>query len=261
MLPGAHLSSGLVRPPAEPRPIQLTRMDIFSHIQTVRFSDGDRFGRLKLRTLFDYAQEAAGHHAERLTVGMDRLQSRGQAWILSRIRLRIKHYPRTGEAIRLETYPRGFDKLFAIREFRFQNESGELFCEGTSCWLLIDREKLKILNAAAEFSAVMPDNSALPRAYPNIVKLPSLTVPLDHDYRIRESQIDINGHLNNAEYAGIVQDFIGPGVYPSEIQINYLLSVPAGSTLKVGGMHDHNSCLVVGDLDGSCAFQAQAITS
>lgn len=236
-------------------------MDIFTHIQPIRFSDGDRFGRIKLRALFDYAQEAAGRHAERLTVGMELLQSRGQAWMLSRIRLRVQHYPRSGETIRLETYPRGFEKLFAVREFRFQSESGELFGEGTSCWLLVDREKLKVLNPAAEISAALPDNAALPRAYPSIGKLPVPAFPLDQEYQVRESQIDINGHLNNAEYAGMVQDFLGPGVYPREIQLNYLLSVPAGSTLKVGGMHNHNSCWLAGTLDGSCAFQAQAVTA
>ena len=55
-----------------------------------------------------------------------------------------------------------------------------------------------------------------------------------------------------------VQDFLGPGVYPSEIQITYLQR--SGRSLKVGGMHDHNSCLVVGDLTAA-APSSPVITS
>ncbi len=210
-------------------------MNVFAHSLQIRYSDADRYGRLKLRSIYDYAQEVAGQHASQLKFGLPQLQSQGRSWVLSRIRLRLLSYPKIGEVVRLETYPRGFDRLFAIREFRFFTERGALFCAGTSCWLLLELANLKILNAANEIAAGMPDNSRFPQTFATVEKISKAGCSLTMSYNIRESQIDLNGHLNNAEHAGIVQDFLGPGVYPTEIQINYQLSIPPGSVLAVGG--------------------------
>ena len=233
-------------------------MKTYEESYTVRYSEGDRSGFLKLRALFDYAQDIAGNHAERLGVGMTGLQKQGCAWILSRIRLRVSRYPRICEPFRILTYPMGFDRLFARREFRFYDQHDQLFAAATSGWLLLELDNLKILNASRELGGIMPDNSDREIAFPTLDKIhPPQTMDSCARYRIQESMLDINQHLNNAEYAAFVQNALGAGKYPAELQLNYQLSVPPDATIEVGGTCTEFNFLLCGNLNNQPAFLAQ----
>ena len=233
-------------------------MKTYEESHTVRYSEGDRSGFLKLRALFDYAQDIAGNHAERLGVGMTSLQKQGRAWMLSRIRMRISKYPRICEPFRILTYPMGFDRLFARREFRFYDQHDQLFGAATSCWLLLELDNLKILNAPRELAGIMPDNADRDIAFPTLDKIhPPKTMESCSLYRIQESMLDINQHLNNAEYAAFVQNFLGPGKYPAELQLNYQLSVPPDAPLDIGGTCSESNFLICGNLNHQPAFLAE----
>ncbi len=233
-------------------------MKTHEEIHTVRYSEGDRYGFLKLRALFDYAQDIAGNHAELLGIGMTGLQKQGRAWMLARIRMRITQYPKICEPFRILTYPMGFDRLFARREFRFFDQHDQLFCSATSCWLLLELEHLKILNAPHELAGIMPDNAERDITFHTLDKIhtPS-TMESCTRCQIQESMLDINQHLNNAEYAAFVQNFLGPGKYPSELQLNYQISVPSDATLDIGGTCNGTDFLICGNLDKKTAFLAE----
>ena len=97
-------------------------MNTYTEPFRIRYSEGDRHGRLKLRTFFDYAQEVAGNHATALGCGLEALLARRQAWVLSRIRVRFRQYPSIGETVTMKTWPSGFAPLFARREFELVAE-------------------------------------------------------------------------------------------------------------------------------------------
>ena len=235
-------------------------MKTHEELHTIRYSEGDRNGFLKLRALFDYAQDIAGNHAEELGVGMSNLRQQGRAWMLSRIRLRILRHPKICETLRILTYPMGFQRLFARREFRFYDQHEQLICAATSYWLLLELPNLRILNAQRELEDIMPDNGALDIAFTNIDKIQAPTI-IDKrsSCHVEESMLDINQHLNNAEYAALVQNFLSPGHYPAELQLNYQLSVPPAATLEIAGHCTENDFLLHGCLDGQSAFQATGI--
>ena len=84
----------------------------------VRCRETDRNGLLKLSSWFDFLQEAAANHAAQLGVGLEALSERGLLWVLSRLHLSIRRYPAIGESVTVETWPNGFRRLFAHRQFR-----------------------------------------------------------------------------------------------------------------------------------------------
>ena len=231
-------------------------MNTFQETFRIRYSEGDRHGRLKLRTFFDYAQEVAGSHATALGCGLEALLARKQAWVLSRIRVRFHKYPSIGDEVTLKTWPSGFDHLFARREFELYDADGALLIEATSFWLFLDTENLRILNAAREIGDLMPDNSALPVHFSELGKLPVPTEGDQLEFSVRETQIDLNGHLNNAEYAGAIQDVLGAGCYPAELQVNYQKSVPPQSLLQLTCVRDGQDFQVAGRVEDTVAFAA-----
>ena len=234
-------------------------MNTYQETFRVRYSEGDRHGCLKLRTFFDYAQEVAGNHATALGCGLEALLAHHQAWVLSRIRVRFHQYPSIGSTVTLKTWPSGFDHLFARREFELTGADGTVLAEATSLWLFLDTAQLRILNAANEIGELMPDNSALPVYFTELGKLAVPAEGQTAEFAIRETQIDLNGHLNNAEYAAFIQDALGAGCYPSELQVNYQKSVPPGSLLNVIFAREGQRFHIAGRVGDTVAFAAHGI--
>lgn len=92
---------------------------------TVRHREADRRGALRLAGWFDFLQEAAANHAARLGVGLEMLQKNGMIWVLSKLKLEMERSPRIGEKVTVETYPNGFRRLHAARQFRIVGETGD----------------------------------------------------------------------------------------------------------------------------------------
>ena len=232
-------------------------MDVFEEQFDLRFSECDRHGRMKLKTLFDYAQEAGGAHATALGVGAAALRQKQQAWFLSRMRVRFSAYPVIGEKVTVTTWPSGFDRLFSLRDYRFSTADKGEFAVATSDWLLMDTAAMRILPVAKLLAGLLPENLDRPPVFPSLGKLP--VAPEDGHGALRKitaTQIDINGHLNNTEYAGIVQDALGMGVYPEEFQLNYQKGVPPETLLCVDGSHDGKNFVLTGRMEGAVAFEA-----
>ncbi len=204
----------------------------------VRHSEGDRRGYLKLRALADYFQESAARHADELGCGLDYLRREGKLWVLSRLRFRIDRYPEIGERLTLTTYPRGAEQgLFARREYELTAAAGHAVAVGSSYWLLLRAPRLRP-ERLTELARLLPANDDRPRHFAELDKLAFDGLPELERRTVHESQIDVNGHLNNAEYFGFVADLLqrlAPGRPVAELQLNFLHALGAGEDVILTG--------------------------
>lgn len=230
----------------------------------VRHREADRNGRLKLLSWFDFLQEAAANHAARLGVGLNALTERGQLWVLSRLKLEIRRSPQIGEELTVETYPSGVNRLFFTREFQVFDKSGEVIARASSAWLLLSAAKLRPLRPD-QLPCPLPDNSDLPVHFRLDEKLPGDdALAEEFAVPVRFSMEDVNGHLNNAEYAGLVQDYVmwktGEGPCFRTVELAFLSAVRAPASLHIAGAVDGNRLFVQGRNDeGALSFTARAL--
>ncbi len=244
-------------------PVPVARAANRIHNFTVRYSEAGRDGVLKLRPFFDYAQEVAAVHAEELGVGMKYLREHRLAWMLSRIKFSfVGAWPHFGDRISVETYPQGFERLFALREFIFMDESGSVWATGSSQWILVDLARLRPVSPAAALDVVLPDNHLRERFFTELDKFP---IPDEPEIRwsvsVRESGIDVNAHLNNAEYAGWVHDFLASNgrcaTDLQTLQVNFLHGVTANATVACYGTADSDRFACGGLSENQPVFQAE----
>lgn len=229
----------------------------------LRHSEVDRRGVIKLRTIFDLAQEAAANHASAIGVGMRYLGEQGRAWMLSRVRFAFSGaLPRIGDDAVVETYPRGVaGRLFAAREFRLKDRSGTLFAAGTSWWILVDLNRLRPLALPESLPCPLPDNSARSRQYAELEKfLPPEGAPF-RTFTVPESGIDVNCHLNNAEYAALVHDFLARLGRTADdlagLQLDFIAGALTGDTLELVGQTDDAGFRFGGTRGGKAVFAAR----
>ena len=193
--------------------------------------------RLRLSTLFNMMQETASNHVTRCGVGLKELKTRNEVWVLSRLMLAMDFYPGWGDEIRIKTWPRGIDRLFALREFQISSPQGEVLGRATSNWLLLDLSTRRPKRPETVFKhmPVAPEQRALDR---NLGKLSRLADP--EEEKIVEAaygQIDLNQHVNNAQYIGWIEDVFPFSVYRdrhlSLLQINFLAETRFGEKISL----------------------------
>ena len=179
---------------------------IFKRNFTVRYSEVNKFGTIKLQSVFDYLQQAAAEHANSLGFGMNSLYDKGIIWVLSKMNIKFFGSFSPEQKITVCTYPSGVERIFFRREFEiFDSSTNEVLVRASSFWLLLDAAKLRPLRRNI-LDGVQLENPDLPA----FVENPQMT----DDYELQEilqtkvlfSQMDINQHLNNAQYAAITEN-------------------------------------------------------
>jgi acyl-ACP thioesterase len=203
----------------------------------IRSFEVDFRNRLHLNVLFHLLQETATNQIERQGVGVDVLRSRDEAWVLSRLLLEMDRYPRWGEEVRVRTWPRGIDRLFAHRDFQVAAADGAIVGRATSYWLLVDLKtrRPKRPREVFEHMPTAPDRKAL-AVHPE--KLPSLKNPERVDtVEVGFSLLDLNHHVNNAHYMEWILDAFPMSMHEvfqvSRLQLNFQAETKSGDQVTL----------------------------
>ena len=122
-------------------------------------------------------------------------------WFLIKYHMEFINYPTGTQNITLITEPRGYNRLFAYRDYELkQNDS--IIGRITSAWAIIDVETRAIIK---------PENAIINNDYmtPHTKREDDLDFkkmsPLDNvditkEFFVRYNDLDINGHANNGNY-------------------------------------------------------------
>ena len=160
----------------------------------------DMDSRLSIVSAINFFQESAWRNAESLGVGYSDLAAKNRFWVLSRLFVEMYRYPLWGESIKLETWPKGMENMFALRDFRFKTGDGsELLGAGISAWLVIDATTQRMLRAE-QICDEIP-------YYPHHVlehKLGKIALAANMTSQTRitagYTDVDVNNHVNNVSY-------------------------------------------------------------
>ncbi|KYG67755.1 hypothetical protein AZI87_00265 [Bdellovibrio bacteriovorus] len=193
-------------------------------------------GRLGLYGALNLLQETAWMHAENLGFGMKDMDKEGMFWVLTRQCLRMKRWPHFGENIRVQTWLRPPEGAFVSREFAFINEQDEEIGLCTTSWLALDRQTKKILP-----SQNLRDWNTL--THGRATGLTAEKIPVSGEYqklakyRVRNSDLDINQHVNNTKYAQWILDAIPYDLHKTLLlksySVNFLAETHLGDEVQV----------------------------
>jgi acyl-ACP thioesterase len=199
--------------------------------------EADFAGYLTLYALMNRFQELAGIHAAYLQVGYKTLKDARLAWILSRMKVQIYSLPRWGDTVHLATWPKGIDRLFALRDFCVTSDQGQTLVNATSAWLLIDTEKGRPRRIES-----LPIDLHFPHALHALqdpldkIQMPKEIVPV-FEKPVWLSDLDTNRHVNNAQYVKWVTDCFSDEHFRNRritsLQINYLEETLLGDTVRL----------------------------
>ena len=158
----------------------------------------DCFGRLKPSMLLFYVQEVAGIHATSLGAGYDALMAKNLFWAILRTRVQISRLPRSGETIRVETWPMPTSRVAYPRSVVAYDESGSEVFRAISLWCLMDKNSRSMVLPGK--SGVMVEGTLRGNelAVPGSLAVKGLEQEAQR--KVLYSDLDRNGHMNNTRY-------------------------------------------------------------
>ncbi len=182
-------------------------------------------------------QEAAWNHAEHLGVGYERLRQENKIWVLSRLLLRFDRHARWGETIAVHTWPRQARSVFALRDFEMFGSDGARLVAGASAWLVLNATTRKPQRVDKLVSSIESfcEKRALeqePEKLEAMAPQPSVT-----QRTVCYSDIDVNGHVNNARYIGWILDSYAIDFHRTHairlMEINYEGETTSGERISI----------------------------
>lgn len=194
-------------------------------------------GRLRLSNLLKLQQEAGERHLRDAGLGYQTLYDCGVVFVLTRASGVIHRAPLFGEEVRLLTWHRNNKGTRFFRCYQFLDDSGRPLIESVSAFALVDPQAHKPLRPTVFEEMGIGQNPEHINGCPDPerLRLPDGLVP-QGERRIRWSDTDVNGHLNNTNYADILCDLLPGGMKGRRItgfSIGYQKEAREGDVLAV----------------------------
>ncbi|MBR5300932.1 MAG: hypothetical protein IKU36_11920 [Bacteroidales bacterium] len=240
----------------------------YTEKHTIPCYDTDASWRLKPTSFMNMAQEAAGRHAVYLGFGYDDLIKTNTAWILSRVHVEFVDTPKWREEITLNTWHKGLNRLFFLRDFVLTDNEGRERVKATTSWLVLNLETRRLVRdpKLIEEGTVCTENALEIPA--DKVQMPKDVEPeLVRTHHVSYSDIDTNGHTNNAMYMQWSMNSVGYDITSTrpvkEFTINFNHETKAGDYVEIyraavekeDGLHVY----VEGKVDGQSSYCVEIV--
>ncbi len=181
-----------------------------------RYSNIGPFGRLKITGIFNMLQDAAAEHAAQLKIsGMD-ISKDNLFWVISRYKLKIGKNPGIGEPLFLNTWRACGTHLYEHRFFRILDSKDREIVQAAGQWVMVNRKN----GRPCRLTTYMDESMISQTSGPEEQLFPKLNSPdrtdLEHCFKIRMHDLDLNRHVNNTVYIEWAVETV-----PGEILKNY----------------------------------------
>ena len=177
----------------------------------LRYLDFDRYGRIQPTAVLDLLQDVATVHAEEIGIGRDAMVARGVFWAVVRLKYEIVRDPKYFSVVRVRTWPHTLTNFSFLRDFSICDENGELLRKASSEWVLMDVETRKFVRAKNYYEGPLDFDEA--RSFEGKMrKIADFDEGNCELYTVvpAYSDIDVNGHVNNARYPHFAIDALNP---------------------------------------------------
>ena len=164
----------------------------------------DCFGRLKSASILYFVQEAAGRHWQYIEGQTG--QKCGLYWVIIRHRVQVTRLPRKGETVRLETWPMPTTRVAYPRSVVAYDEKGSELFRSISLWVLMDPQTRAMVLPGK--SGVLVNGILRGNELPSPTSLTPAALSAQVDRPVRYTDLDVNGHMNNARYLDWLSDLL-----------------------------------------------------
>ncbi len=174
---------------------------------TIASYDGDINRRIRPSSILKLQQEIGEQHLNSAGLSYSFLWDNGFVFLLTRAMSIIYEAPCFEDKVTLSTCSHGVKGVNFIRSYDFTDDTGKVLVHSVSTFVLVDPVKHGILRpSAVDKFGIIHNTGTSMSDMPAKISLPGNALS-EEPRKIRFTDIDYNGHLNNVVYADIAMDY------------------------------------------------------
>ncbi len=192
--------------------------------------------KLSIASIMRYFEDVAFLQSEGLNIGMDYYNAQNVGWVIYKWKINIHRYPKFKDTVKVVTDPYAFNGFYATRHYFIYDENEELICDAVAEWLFIDtirRRPKKVLDIMYEKYGLTTDCKD---RFVHLEKLPNAQKDdYKKSFHVRQSDIDVNGHVNNIKYVEWALETLPPELKQGKelVQLKTMYSKEIGSNENI----------------------------
>lgn len=210
--------------------------------------------------IMDILQDIAGIHACELGCGYLDLLKRNLIWVVLYTRVDvIGELPKFSDIVKVETWPKAPTTLEHDREYRMSDLNNNVILTGLSKWVILDSNTHRVkraseVNMGCKYYDSVIYNEKLPRRLNNS----SDKYDKEIDYKIRLSDLDHNGHMNNARYLDMIYEVdVSNKKKIKSIEISFINEAHYNDTVHVCYYKNNEYDNYIGFVNNEPSFEAR----
>lgn len=212
----------------------ITMDTVYTKDLTIRFSETDNRGNLKVVSMFDYFQDVGSEHAALIGLSAPDLLKMNYTWVMLKYNVRINQLPRWNERVVMKTWRYPHRNLYELREFDILDGSGNLMIQGLSSWVMMNFSSRKPVRLDRFIPKHQMENQT-PVA-DDFSRLMAFNDPeREKQFNVRMQDIDFNNHVNNSVYIGWAVETVPQDIFTThslkQVEVNYIDEISYGNRI------------------------------
>ena len=170
------------------------------------------------KALLAIMQDIACLHSASVGYGVLEIETKKRAWMLLDWKMEVIKRPKYNDDIKVETWSRKVERLYAYRDFQIKDKEGNIIVIGTSRWIFVDTDRRRPVRLTADIADLYEsetDKSVFPEEIKDIEYEEDYI--FKKEYYIQRRDIDINEHMHNLSYLDMAYEILPDDIYKNKI--------------------------------------------
>lgn len=233
---------------------------------TLSFCQCNTHNQMSIYELFRLTSDVATEDYRHRGFSWQVLKNHGIAILLSRQSFRIHKWPKANIKMKISTREEAPQPLQTTRYCTIcHSDTGEKLVSGYSLWIVVDLKTRKIMRTKDFTLRPNPIYATEADCFPpGKIHLDAINFEDKNNCTLRKifySDMDANGHLNNARYGDFIADAIPENLRDkiTDIKINFSKEAAADDSLMVWTNHneDEKKIVIVGKNGEEICFESE----
>ncbi len=182
---------------------------MFSTKRKVEISDIAQNGKMRISAMFDFMQDIDFDHLQHEPALAPYFSETGNVMFLVSRQADIKRLPVYGEELTVSTWCYELKRMYGYRNTFIKDSSGEIVMQGYEVGAFAELPSQMPVKIDQSVADRVEKHDKLDMEYtPRKITLPDREPDLTEEIKVISSFIDMYGHVNNARYAELVEDYI-----------------------------------------------------